>query len=160
MSGAMIASMEQWGPFLQSPADDFESFLYVLQWAAVFLVQPDGQFTPDQQQLQDLVTGTVAERSLALFRISSIMPTSPEYSTALASTGTAFRALSRALVDIRSDWKSELTDRPQYRELVGQAGEELRALMLPFYHLYAYRVVKTYLQILCDHKSTLKSQSC
>jgi hypothetical protein len=157
MSEATIASMEQGKPFLQSPADDFESFFYVLQWAAVFLVPPDGKFTSEQQRLQHLVTGTVAERSLARQEISLIMPTSPEYSAALASTGDVFLAYDHALVGIRRHWASELTHTLQYRKLVGQVGEELHALMLPFYHLYAYRVVKMYLQILCDHESTLKS---
>jgi hypothetical protein len=158
MSDAMLASMEQGKPFLQSPADDFESFFYVLQWAAVFMVPPDGKFTSEQQRLQHLVTGTIADRSLARNEISLIMPTSPEHSAALASTGNVFLAYSDALVEIRRHWASELTHTLQYRKLVGQVGKELRALMLPFYHLYAYRVVKMYLQILCDHKDTLKSQ--
>jgi hypothetical protein len=38
MSDAVIQSS---APFLQSRADDFESFFYVLQWAAVFLATPD-----------------------------------------------------------------------------------------------------------------------
>jgi hypothetical protein len=159
MSNAMLASMEQYEPFLQSPADDFESFFYVLQWAAVFQVTPDGQFTSKQKRLQRFVTDPMGQRAIAQMEIASITSTSRLYSATLASSGTAFRAFGRALEDIRSEWASSLTDTLQYEKLVGQAGEELRALMLPFYHLYAYRVVKAYLQILCDYKGTLKSQS-